>query len=136
MSPLPDSEPYPHNYLYHEGTLWLRALPGDEALIGLTHFAQQGLGPAVRVELPGTGISIVAGKSFGLIEASKTAYDLVAPASGTIVEVNERLAVRPQLVNDFPHTEGWLLRVRLAMREELDALLSAERYIARFNLGA
>lgn len=130
------SELYPDSFFYHEGTLWLQALPGDEAVIGLTHFAQQSLSPAVRVELPGTGISIAAGQSFGLIEASKTAYDLIAPASGTIVEVNARLAELPGLVNDSPHAEGWLLRVRLAMRDELDALMSAERYIARFNLSA
>lgn len=128
------SELYPDGFLYHAGTLWLKALPGDEALIGLTHFAQQSLGPAVRVQLPGVGIPIAAGCSFGLVEASKTAYDLIAPASGTILEANARLAASPSLVNERPYNEGWLLRVRLAMRTELDALMDARRYIAHFNL--
>lgn len=128
------SELYPDGFLYHDGTLWLKALAGDEALIGLTHFAQHSLGTAVRVELPAIGTAVAAGKPFGLVEASKTAYDLVAPASGTILEANVRLAENPALVNESPYAEGWLLRMRLALRSELDALMNAERYVARFKL--
>ncbi len=127
---------YPADLLYHEGTLWLKVLAGDEALIGLTHFAQDSLGPAMRIDLPTIGTAIAAGRPFGLAEASKTAYELIAPASGTIVAANPHLAQRPGLINEFPYGEGWLLRVRLALRAELEALMSAERYIARFNLAA
>lgn len=125
---------YPDSLLYHSGTLWLKTLPGDEALIGLTHFAQHSLGPAVRIDLPANGTAIAAGQPFGLAEASKTAYELVAPASGTIIEANTRIAQRPELVNEFPYTEGWLLRLRLALPGELGSLMSAERYVAHFGL--
>ncbi len=80
MSGAAPSALYPDSLLYHEGTLWLKALAGDEALIGLTHFAQNSLGSAVHVELPAAGSVIAAGRSFGLIEADKIAYELVAPA--------------------------------------------------------
>jgi glycine cleavage system H protein len=125
---------HPDTLFYHEGTLWLKALPDDVALIGLTHFAQQSVGSAIRVELPETGAGIAAGRSFGLVEANKTAYELVAPASGTILGVNTRLAAHPGLVNAHPYTEGWLLRVRLANRAEIEALMNAAHFIARFAL--
>ncbi|KAA0217721.1 MAG: glycine cleavage system protein H [Lautropia sp.] len=134
MSGAAPSALYPDSLLYHEGTLWLKALAGDEALIGLTHFAQNSLGSAVHVELPAAGSVIAAGRSFGLIEADKIAYELVAPASGAIIETNARLAQMPGLINEHPYTEGWLLRLRLTSPGELDALMSAERYVAHFRL--
>ena len=103
-------------------------LEGDTALVGITSFAQDQLGDVVYVELPKVGDKVEAMKPFGVIESVKTASDLFAPVTGTITEVNERVATEPQLVNDAPYQDGWLIRVKPDDPGDIDGLLTAEQY--------
>ena len=95
---------------YSETHEWV-SIDGRTATVGITDYAQAQLGDVVFLELPRKGQRIAAGESFGVIESVKAASDLYAPVDGTIVEVNERLASQPELVNTDPLGEGWLIRV-------------------------
>lgn len=92
---------------------WI-TVDGEEAMVGITDYAQSQLGDVVFLELPAAGTTIGKGASFGVIESVKAASDLYAPAAGEIVAVNERLAGNPELVNSDPYGEGWLIKLRLA----------------------
>lgn len=106
---------------------WVR-MDGDEAVIGITEFAQDQLGDIVYVELPAVGARIEQHKQFGVVESVKTASDLYAPISGVIIAVNGSLVDEPQAVNDAPYGDGWMLRVRPDNTAELNELLSAQQY--------
>ena len=106
---------------------WVK-LDGDLAVVGITSFAQDQLGDVVYVELPKVGDRVEAMKPFGVIESVKTASDLFAPVSGTIEEVNGALMDGPQLVNDAPYADGWLIKVRPDSTADIDNLLTAEQY--------
>ncbi|RLM57111.1 glycine cleavage system protein GcvH [Halobellus sp. Atlit-31R] len=101
---------------------------GDTVTIGITDFAQDELGDVVFVELPAAGDSVTRGEEFGIVESIKAVSDLYAPVSGTVAEVNEELFDRPELVNEDPYGEGWMLKVDLEDDAAFDALLSAEEY--------
>jgi len=103
-------------------------LEGDTALVGITSFAQDQLGDVVYVELPKVGDKVEAMKPFGVIESVKTASDLFAPVTGTITEVNQRVMTEPQLVNDAPYQDGWLIKVKPDNLADVDSLLTAEQY--------
>jgi glycine cleavage system H protein len=103
-------------------------LEGDTAVVGITSFAQDQLGDVVYVELPKVGDRVESMKPFGVIESVKTASDLFAPISGTITEVNPRVTGEPQLVNDAPYQDGWLIRVKPDNPSDIDQLLTAEQY--------
>ncbi|GAB3691705.1 glycine cleavage system protein GcvH [Salinarchaeum chitinilyticum] len=96
--------------------------------IGISDFAQDELGDVVFVEFPDVGDSIAAGEAFGVVESIKAVSDLYAPVSGEVVEVNDELLDRPELVNDDPYDEGWMLAVEPDDESELEALLDAEAY--------
>jgi glycine cleavage system H protein len=106
---------------------WVR-LDGDLAVVGITSFAQDQLGDVVYVELPKAGDRVEAMKPFGVIESVKTASDLFAPVSGTVEEVNGELTYAPQLVNDSPYQDGWLIRVKPDDPADIEKLLTAEQY--------
>jgi glycine cleavage system H protein len=95
---------------YSETHEWVD-VDGGVATVGITDFAQSQLGDVVFLELPRKGQQLTAGQSFGVIESVKAASDLYAPLAGTVVEVNERLAANPELVNSDPLGEGWLIKV-------------------------
>jgi glycine cleavage system H protein len=103
---------------------------GEVVVIGVTHFAQDQLGDVVYVDLPGPGAEVSAGQAFGEVESTKSVSDLYAPISGTVVERNEELDERPELVNADPYGEGWMVAIRPADRAELDGLLDADGYRA------
>ncbi|MYB42445.1 MAG: glycine cleavage system protein GcvH [Chloroflexi bacterium] len=127
MTTIPDDLRYTSD---HE---WLRrdeANP-DEAVIGITDFAQDQLGDVVYLDLPAPGDEISAGDRFGEIESVKTVSDLYAPISGEVLAANGELEEQPELVNDSPYDEGWLIRVRIADESELDDLLDADAYGAQ-----
>lgn len=119
----------PSNLKYSKDHEWVR-VEGDTAVIGITDFAQSELGEIVFVEVETVGETMDAGEIFGSVEAVKTVSDLLLPVSGEIVEFNEQLEDAPELVNDDPYGEGWMIKVALSDKAELDELLDAEGYQA------
>lgn len=121
----------PDDLRYTADHEWLR-IEGDEAVIGITEYAANELGDVVFVELPAAGTSLDAAQSFGVIESVKTASDLFAPAAGEVIAINSALADKPELVNDDPYGDGWMVRLRLsdpaAASESGDRLMDAEAY--------
>jgi glycine cleavage system H protein len=103
----------PEGLLYTQDHEWLR-VEGDEAVVGITEYAATELGDIVFVEMPAVGARFEAAQSFGVIESVKTASDLYSPAAGEIIAINEALADKPELVNNDPYGEGWMIRIRLA----------------------
>lgn len=104
-------------------------LEGDVATIGITDYAQKELGDVVFVELPAVGAQLEAADELGSIESVKAVSDLFAPVSGEVVEVNEALKEKPELVNTDPYGDGWMIRVKMSDPSEFDELLmSAEEY--------
>jgi len=102
---------------------WIRNEGDGTVTVGVTDFAQEQLGDVVFVELPDVGTELVAEDEFGVIESVKAASDLVAPVSGTIIEVNSRLENEPELVTEDSMGDGWFIKVRLSSPEELDDLM-------------
>ncbi|MFC6875077.1 glycine cleavage system protein GcvH [Halobellus marinus] len=101
---------------------------GDTATVGITDFAQDELGDVVFVELPEVGDEIARDEEFGVIESIKAVSDLYSPVSGTVTAVNDELFDQPELVNESPYGDGWMLEVEVADESEFDDLLSAEEY--------
>ena len=125
----------PDELLYASSHEWLRRdgeNPG-EATIGITDFAQDQLGDVVYVDLPAAGAAVSAGESCGEIESTKTVAELYAPVGGEVIAVNDELADAPELVNESPYGEGWLIRVRIAEEAELESLLDAAGYRAEIE---
>jgi len=119
----------PDDLRYTPDHEWLR-VDGDEAVMGITAYAAEQLGDVVFVELPALGTTLQAAQAFGVIESVKTASDLYAPAAGEVVQVNDALADKPELVNDDPYGEGWMVKVRLSDPSETGDLLDAAAYQA------
>jgi len=118
---------------YSETHEWV-SVDGNVATVGITDYAQAQLGDVVFLELPRKGQHIAAGESFGVIESVKAASDLYAPVDGTIVEVNEKLATSPELVNSDPLGDGWLIKLEAASIP--DRLLDEEAYKKLTGTGA
>lgn len=117
---------YPPSLKYTKNHEWID-LDGDRAKIGVTDFAQEQLGDVVYLELPDIGTVIEAGQSFGTIESVKAVSDLYAPVSGEIVEVNDALKQKPELVNSDPHT-SWMVVIKMSRPDEVGALLDVTQY--------
>lgn len=118
---------YPKEYLYSHEHEWVH-VDGDVATVGITEFAQQELGDVVFVDLPGVGDEITAQDEVGTIESVKAVAELYTPVSGEVVEVNEAAVDDPEVLNEDPHAEGWLLKVKLANADELASLMDAGEY--------
>ncbi|SHI96733.1 glycine cleavage system protein GcvH [Desulfofundulus thermosubterraneus] len=118
---------YPQELKYHREHAWVR-VEGEKARIGVTHYAQEQLGDILFADLPQKGDEIVAGESFGRLESVKSVSDVIAPVSGTVLEVNERVVDRPDLVNQDPYGEGWLILVQMSSSAEIEQLLDAAEY--------
>jgi glycine cleavage system H protein len=122
---------YPDELLYHPEHDWARIDDGDtEATLGITWYAQDTLGEVVFFEAPALGTTLAQGAPYAEIESVKAVSDVVAPLSGEIVAVNDALAEQPQLINDDPYGDGWLVRIKLSEPGERDALLGADAYTA------
>ncbi|EPR34992.1 Glycine cleavage system H protein [Alkalidesulfovibrio alkalitolerans DSM 16529] len=114
----------PDDLLYARTHEWARIEDG-EAVLGITHFAQEQLGDLTYVELPEVGQALTQGEEMGSVESVKAASELYAPVTGEVIAVNEELADNPGLVNEDPYGEGWMLRVRLSADPE-DLLEAAD----------
>jgi glycine cleavage system H protein len=113
--------------LYTRDDEWLR-VDGEEATVGISDYAQNSLSDIVYLELPNVGDTFGKGDSFGVVESVKAAADLYMPVSGEIIAINEALVDRPELVNEDPYGEAWMVRVRLSDVSELDELMDADAY--------
>jgi glycine cleavage system H protein len=117
----------PSDLRYLDTHEWVRVTDGT-ARIGISDFAQDELGDVVFVDLPAEGEEVSAGDSFGVVESIKAVSDLYAPVSGTVTAVNGDLETAPELLNEDPYGEGWLLELAIADESELDDLLDADAY--------
>jgi glycine cleavage system H protein len=120
-------ESYPADLRYHREHDWVRA-EGEEAVFGITWYAQDALGEVVYYDPPAVGSSITKDSSYGELESVKAVSDIIAPASGEVVAVNAAVSDRPEIVNEDPYGEGWLVRVKLSDPSELDDLLDEPAY--------
>ena len=119
---------FPTEYKYSKEHTWIKLLDNDEALIGITEFAQNQLGEIVYVDLPITGSYFDKDKVFGSVEAIKTTSDLFMPVSGSIIEINKEVVTKPELVNSAPFTGGWMIKISVSEIAETEILLNAEAY--------
>jgi glycine cleavage system H protein len=126
------SESYPDDLRYHPEHDWAR-VDGDEALLGITWFAQDALGELVHFEAPEVGATVSKDASYAEVESVKAVSDVVAPLSGEVLEVNQKVVDEPETVNEDPYGEGWLVKIRIADTAEADALLSAADYQAHLQ---
>jgi len=108
-----------HEYVHVEG---------EVGTVGITDYAQKELGDVVFVELPQVGTQLEAGDELGSIESVKAVSELFAPVSGEVIEINETLAEKPELINTDPYGDGWMIRIRISDATELDDLMNAEEY--------
>ena len=118
---------YPDDLKYTREHEWLR-VEGDEAIIGITAYAQGELGEVVFVDMDTEGETLSAGERFGTIEAVKTVSDLFMPVNGTVLEVNQILSSVPNVINKDPYGEGWMVRIKLNNPADVDGLMSAAEY--------
>ena len=118
---------FPTNVKYTSEHEWIR-LENDEAIIGITDYAQDQLGDIVFVDVTAEGETLEQGEVFGTIEGVKTVSDLFLPMGGEIVEVNPELEEHPELVNKDPYGEGWIIRIKPTDASQMDELLDAEAY--------
>jgi glycine cleavage system H protein len=122
-------ETYPDDLLYHPEHDWAR-IENGEATLGITWHAQDALGEIVHFEPPEVGATIEKDESYGEVESVKAVSDLIAPLSGEVLDVNQSVREKPELVNEDPYGEGWLVRIRLSDPEEAESLLDAAAYRA------
>jgi len=120
---------YPEEFRYSKDHEWIRA-DGELGRLGITDYAQKQLGDVVFLELPDVGRTLAAGERFGTVESVKAVSELFSPVAGEVVEVNSALASKPEVVNQDPHGEAWMIVVRVADPSSLDGLMDAKSYAA------
>mgnify|MGYP001054618684 CR=1 FL=1 len=123
---------FPTDVKYTKEHEWIR-VEGDVAYVGITDYAQEQLGDIVFVDIPTVDETLAAGDTFGTIEVVKTISDLFLPVSGTVLEQNETLADQPELVNQDPYGEGWIIKIKPSEDADFSQLLDAEAYKALVN---
>ena len=123
------AESYPDDLEYHPEHDWAR-IDGDEATLGITWFAQDALGELVHYEAPAVGSTVAKDAPYGEVESVKAVSDVVAPLSGEVLDVNAKAVDEPEIVNEDPYGEGWLIRIRVSDPAEAELLLDAEAYQA------
>ena len=120
---------YPEDLLYHTEHDWAR-VDGEEATFGITWYAQDQLGEVVFFEVPKVGATVSKDEPYAEVESVKAVSDVIAPLSGEIVAVNEALADKPEVINDDPYGDGWLVRIKLSDAAETESLMDAPSYEA------
>ena len=119
---------FPSELKYTKDHEWIKLIDGNTALIGITDYAQRELGDIVFVDINTVGKALKAEEVFGTVEAVKTVSDLFLPVDSKIIEVNAALSNNPELVNEDPYGEGWMVKIEVSDPASLDGLLSAEAY--------
>ena len=118
---------YPDNFRYTKEHEWI-SVEGDVGSIGITNHAQHELGDIVYVDLPKVGATFAKGGTIGSVESVKAVSDIYSPVSGDVLEINQTLVDKPERLNEDPHGDAWLIKVRLSAPDEIKSLLSAEEY--------
>ncbi len=118
---------FPKKLRYTREHEWV-LIEANQATVGITDFAQHELGEVVFVELPKVGDSVTKDEAFGVVESVKAASDVYAPVSGEVSEINDDLVATPELINDDPYGDAWLIRVEMSDSSEVEQLMSAEEY--------
>jgi len=113
---------------YNDEHIWVRVDDHDMVVVGISEFAQEQLGDVVYVELPDVGREVAAGEEVAVIESVKTTSDILAPVSGEIREVNEALVDTPEIINESPLDDGWLMRIEPSDLDEIEAFMDEEAY--------
>ena len=121
------NESYPDDLRYHPEHDWAR-IDGDEAVLGITWYAQDALGELVHFEAPRLGAALTKDQAYAEVESVKAVSDVIAPLSGEVLAVNEKAVDEPETINEDPYGEGWLVKIRLADPSEVDALLDVDAY--------
>ena len=125
----------PEGLKYTREHEWIK-VEGDKGRVGITHYAQDQLGDIVFVELPKKGRQLRQMEAFGVVESVKAVSDLYCPLTGEVVEVNSALEQKPELINQDPYGQGWMIVVKVPNAKELKALMTAEQYTAFLEKGA
>ena len=123
------SESYPDDLRYHPEHDWAR-IDGDEAVLGITWYAQDSLGELVLFDGPEVGVRVAKDGSYAEVESVKAVSDVIAPLSGEVLEVNQKALDEPETINEDPYGDGWLVRIRLSDASEADGLMDVEAYKA------
>jgi glycine cleavage system H protein len=118
---------FPKDLKYSKEHEWIK-VEGDSVVVGITDYAQDSLGDVVYVELPQEGGPVTKNEPFGVVESVKAVSDLYSPVSGTVAEVNDSIIDNPEVINEDPYGDAWMLKVELASSDDLDDLLSSEDY--------
>jgi glycine cleavage system H protein len=118
---------YPDNLRYTKEHEWVE-VEGDIGKVGITHHAQDQLGDIVYVDLPKPGVRVEKGRSFGSVESVKAVSDIFSPVSGEVIEINETLGTAPEKLNQDPHGDAWLVKIRLSAPDEMKQLMTAAQY--------
>lgn len=121
--------PYPDDFRYTKDHEWIK-VDGATGTVGITDYAQHELGDVVFVELPKVGAQLKTGQSLGTVESVKAVSEIYSPVSGEVTEINSSLALSPEKINQDPHGTAWLIRLKLADKKELSALMDASAYEA------
>jgi glycine cleavage system H protein len=125
----------PEGLKYTREHEWIK-VEGDKGRVGITHYAQDQLGDIVFVELPKKGRQLRQMEAFGVVESVKAVSDLYSPVTGEVVEANTALEQKPELINQDPYGQGWMIVVKVRNAKELKALMTAEQYTAFLEKGA
>ena len=118
---------YPNDFRYSKDHEWVK-VEGDEALVGITDFAQHQLGDIIFVELPAVGKELTLRQSIGVVESVKSVSDVYAPVAGQVTAVNEALNQTADLLNKDPHGQGWIVRLKIKDKKDLEGLMNAADY--------
>jgi len=118
---------YPNDFLYTKDHEWVK-VEGEEAVVGITDFAQNQLGDIIFVELPAVGKELGAHDTLGVVESVKSVSDIYAPVAGVVAAVNEALDQTADLLNKDPHGQGWIARLKVKDAKDLEGLMSAGDY--------
>jgi len=118
---------YPNDFYYTKEHEWIK-VEGDEGLVGITDFAQHQLGDIIFVELPQVGAELTTHQSIGVVESVKSVSDVYSPVAGRVVAVNDALSQTADLLNKDPHGKGWIVRLKIKDKKELQGLMKASEY--------